>query len=67
MQVSLDQVVQVILIVGALNWGLVAIDGSDLVKIISFKNEDIEKAIKLAVALAGLYAAYVLIAGPVKK
>lgn len=67
MAVSLDQVVQVILIIGAINWGLVAIDGSDLVKVVAFKNEDIEKAIKLAVALAGIYAAYIMITGSTKK
>lgn len=49
--------VQVILIVGALNWGLVAYNETDAVQMVAGKG-DAEKYIKFAVAAAGLYHAY---------
>lgn len=53
--------VQVILIVGAINWGLVAYNGTDLVEQVT-GGGDIEKYVKYAVAAAGVYFAYVLFA-----
>lgn len=53
---------QVLLIAGALNWGLNTYNGMDLVKMASMGNLMVEQGIKYAVALAGLYAAYKLFA-----
>ncbi|NBO99314.1 MAG: DUF378 domain-containing protein [Proteobacteria bacterium] len=49
--------VQVLLIAGAINWGLVAYNGTDAVKLVTGGGQ-IEKIVKLAVAVAGLYSAY---------
>lgn len=49
--------VQVLLIAGALNWGLVAYNGSDAVQMLVGKGM-IDQYIKYAVAAAGLYTAY---------
>lgn len=49
--------VQIILIIGALNWGLVAFNGMDLVKMAVGAGQ-VDKIIKFAVAGAGGYAAY---------
>jgi uncharacterized membrane protein YuzA (DUF378 family) len=49
--------IQVILIIAALNWGLVAYNGTDLVKIVTGGGE-IEKYAKFAVAAVGLLAVY---------
>lgn len=57
---TLSMLIQVILIVAALNWGLVAFNGTDLVKMIT-GGGDIEKYAKFAVAAAGLYAAYAML------
>jgi uncharacterized membrane protein YuzA (DUF378 family) len=51
--------VQIILIVSALNWGLVAYNGKDLVALVT-KGGKIEQYTKFAIALAGVYAAYEL-------
>lgn len=53
----LSLLVQIILIVGALNWGLVAYNGTDAVQLVVGKG-DVDKYIKFAVAAAGLYHAY---------
>lgn len=52
-------VVHALLIAGALNWGLVAYNGTDLVKTLT-GGGDFERYVKYIVALAGLYFAYVL-------
>lgn len=49
--------VQILVIAGALNWGLVAFNGTDLVQQLT-GGGDIEKYVKYAVAAAGLYLAY---------
>lgn len=49
-------IVQVLLIAGAINWGLVAYNGTDVVTLAAGK--DIGVYIKYAVALAGIYSAY---------
>jgi uncharacterized membrane protein YuzA (DUF378 family) len=56
---SIVLVVQLLLIAGALNWGLVAYNGTDLVKQVS-GGGDMDKYAKFVVAAAGLYAAYML-------
>lgn len=48
---------QVLLIAGALNWGLVALNGADLVRMITGGGA-FERYIKFLVAAAGLFAAY---------
>lgn len=53
------QLAQVLVIAGALNWGLVAFNGTDLVEQLT-GGGDIEKYVKFAVAAAGLYLAYTL-------
>jgi uncharacterized membrane protein YuzA (DUF378 family) len=51
--------VQVLVIAGALNWGLVAFNGTDLVQQLT-GGGDIEKYVKFAVAAAGIYLAYTI-------
>jgi len=51
--------VQVLLIAGAINWGLVAYNGTDAVQLVTGGGQ-IEKIVKIAVAVAGLYSAYKL-------
>jgi uncharacterized membrane protein YuzA (DUF378 family) len=51
--------IQILLVAGALNWGLVAYNGMDAVKIAT-GGGDIEKYVKFAVAAAGAYHAYTL-------
>ena len=58
-QKSIILLVQILLIAGALNWGLVAYNGMDGVKIAT-GGGDAEKYVKFAVAAAGLYHAYTL-------
>ncbi len=53
--------VQILVIAGAVNWGLVAYNGTDLVTMAT-GGGDIEKYVKFAVAAAGLYLAYTLYA-----
>ena len=51
--------VQILVIAGALNWGLVAFNGTDLVQQLT-GGGDIEKYVKFAVAAAGIYLAYTI-------
>lgn len=55
------QLVQILVIAGAINWGLVAYNGTDLVTMAT-GGGDIEKYAKFAVAAAGVYLAYTLYA-----
>jgi uncharacterized membrane protein YuzA (DUF378 family) len=52
---------QILVIAGALNWGLVAYNGTDLVQQLT-GGGDIEKYVKFAVAAAGIYLAYTIYA-----
>ena len=52
-------VVHILLIAGALNWGLSAYNGTDLVETLT-GGGDLAKYVKYLVALAGLYFAYAL-------
>jgi uncharacterized membrane protein YuzA (DUF378 family) len=56
--------VQAVLIIAALNWGLVAYNGTDLVQLASahLGGATTERYAKYAVALAGAYSAYKLVA-----
>lgn len=49
--------VQVLLIAGAINWGLVALNNTDAVRLVTGGGQ-IEKIVKLVVAAAGVYSAY---------
>ena len=59
-QESLELLVSVLLIAGALNWGAVAYFQRDLVKELSYENQQFEQYIKIAVGVAGMYAAFQL-------
>lgn len=54
---TITLIVQAVLIIAALNWGLVAYNGMDLVKIAT-GGGDIETYAKYAVALVAVFAAY---------
>jgi len=56
----LNLLVQILLIAGAINWGLVAYNGTDVVKMAT-GGGDIEKYVKYIVAVAGIYHAYTLV------
>lgn len=51
-------VVHILLIAGAVNWGLVAYNGTDLVDLVTGGGEP-ARYVKYLVALAGIYFAYV--------
>lgn len=55
-------VVRLVIIVGALNWALVAYNGTDLVTLLAkaVGQPQVDQYIKYAVGLAGLYALYEL-------
>jgi len=55
----LNLLVQILLIAGAINWGLVAYNNTDIVKMAI--GGDIEKYIKYIIAVAGIYHAYTLV------
>jgi uncharacterized membrane protein YuzA (DUF378 family) len=58
-QNMLNLLVQILLIAGAINWGLVAYNNTDIVKMAI--GGDIEKYIKYIIAVAGIYHAYTLV------
>lgn len=58
-QQNISLLVQLVLIVSALNWALVSYNNTDLVRIVSGGGQ-IEKYAKFAVGAAGAYAAYQL-------
>jgi uncharacterized membrane protein YuzA (DUF378 family) len=59
-QNMLKLLVQILLIAGAINWGLVAYNETDVVKMAT-GGGDIEKYVKYLVAVAGIYHAYTLL------
>jgi uncharacterized membrane protein YuzA (DUF378 family) len=59
-QNMLNLLVQILLIAGAINWGLVAYNETDVVKMAT-GGGDIEKYVKYLVAVAGIYHAYTLV------
>ena len=58
MKFNFDTLVTILLIVAAINWGLVAYNGTDLVDKLTPQNPTADRYIKLAIGLAGLYAGY---------
>ena len=67
MKFNLDTLVTILLIVAALNWGLLAYNGTDLVTKLTPKNPTAERYIKLAIGLAGLYAGYKFVSKKILK
>jgi uncharacterized membrane protein YuzA (DUF378 family) len=61
MQFSLNMFVNILLIAAAINWGLVAYNGTDIVDKLTPGNPNIERGVKLVIGAAGLYAAYTLV------
>jgi uncharacterized membrane protein YuzA (DUF378 family) len=55
MKLDLNTVIMILLIAGAINWGLVAYNGTDLV---ALAGPTLEKYIKYTVGAAGAYALY---------
>jgi uncharacterized membrane protein YuzA (DUF378 family) len=55
-------VVKVVLILAALNWGLIAYNGTDLVKLALdiVQKPEYEKHVKLLIGVVGVYATYLL-------
>ena len=56
----LHLIVIIIVIIGAVNWGLVGAFNKDLVKMITPGQPNVENYIKIAVGIAGLYYAYLV-------
>lgn len=56
-QKTVALLLQIVLIVAAVNWGLVAYNGTDLVRIVA---SGFDKPVKMIVGVAGVYAAYQL-------
>jgi uncharacterized membrane protein YuzA (DUF378 family) len=54
---KLDVVAAVLLVVGGLNWGVVAVTGSDLVGALFGSLSPVSRAVYLLVGLAALYQA----------
>jgi uncharacterized membrane protein YuzA (DUF378 family) len=56
----LQMLISLLIIVGAINWGLVAYNGTDLVTIGAgvVGQPQLERIVKLTVGVAGLYALY---------
>jgi uncharacterized membrane protein YuzA (DUF378 family) len=65
-QEILHIITQVLLIAGAINWGAVAFNGSDLVRM-AVGSGQAEKIVKFTVAAAGGYALWALIDKMMKK
>jgi uncharacterized membrane protein YuzA (DUF378 family) len=56
----LTVIVQILLVAGAINWGLVALNDMDIVDMLTGGPNKISQIVKLVVGAAGLYQAYVL-------
>lgn len=52
-------IIQILVIAGAINWGLIAVQNTDIVKSL-VGSGDLEKYIKLVIGAAGLYYAYMI-------
>ena len=60
-------IIALIVIIGAINWGMVGGLNMDLVKMISMGHGDIERYIKIAVGVAGLYYCYVIVSAKLQE
>lgn len=58
-----QKVINILLIAGAINWGLVAYNGTDIVRMFAntVSYPILDTYIKLAVGLAGIYTLFMLI------
>jgi len=52
-------IIQILVIAGAINWGLITLQNIDIVKILVGSGQ-LERYIKLAIGAAGLYSAYLI-------
>jgi len=60
MEQIINLIAFLLVIIGAINWGLVGVSGFDLVTYITPDYPQIEKIIKILVGIAGIYVAYIL-------
>jgi uncharacterized membrane protein YuzA (DUF378 family) len=60
MQLNIQTIALLLVIVGAINWGIVAYNGTDLVKVV-ITVPQYERYVKYVVAAAGVFLAYKLI------
>jgi uncharacterized membrane protein YuzA (DUF378 family) len=58
-QQNITILVQIILIIAAINWGVVAYNNTDIVKLVT-NGGDIEKYVKYGVGIAGVYSLYIM-------
>lgn len=60
---NFQKLIEILLIAGAINWGLVAYNGTDAVRFLAYNvgYPKIDTYIKLAVGLAGIYMLVMLI------
>lgn len=56
MTFDINTVIMILLIAGAINWGAIAYNGTDLVS--KVHNPVYEKYVKLAIGCSGIYALY---------
>ena len=58
-----DKIIQILLIVGAINWGLVTYNGVDIVRSLAqtVNYTPLDRYLKLTVGIAGVYMLYKLI------
>jgi len=63
---STKQIVAWVLVIGALNWGLVGLLGINIVETILGAGSILTKAVYVIVGLAGAYKAYILVGGTKK-
>ena len=52
-------IIEILVIAGAINWGLLTLQNIDIVKVL-FGSGQLERYIKLAIGAAGLYYAYLI-------
>lgn len=65
----LDKLVQLLLIVGAINWGLLAYNGTDIVRLLSniVGYTPLDRYLKLTVGIAGIYMLYKFVMTSINK
>lgn len=61
------QLVGWVLVVGALNWGLVGLLNLNVVELVLGAGSLLTKVVYIVVGLAGLYKAYMMVGGGYKK
>lgn len=61
------QLVAWVLVVGAINWGLVGLMGVNLVEAVLGSGTMLARAVYILVGLAGAYKAYMLVSGGKKR